>query len=163
MVIRFILAGVAVVAVAGWPRSRLGAAAALGAGVLSGGIIAAAAEAAPMLLFLTAALGLAAVAERLGLVERAVTVLARRGDGSTLRLYALVCALSALLTAVISLDGAVVLMVPLVAVLARRCRIAFGPFFLGVVTVANAASVAVPEGNPTNLVVMSRLGLSPNA
>jgi Na+/H+ antiporter NhaD/arsenite permease-like protein len=37
------------------------------------------------------------------------------------------------------------------------------PFLFGVVAVANAASVAVPEGNPTNLVVMNRLGLGPDA
>jgi Na+/H+ antiporter NhaD/arsenite permease-like protein len=66
-----------------------------------------------------------------------------------------------LLTAVVSLDGAVVLMVPLVRALSRRCAVAPTPFFVGGVAVANAASLAVPEGNPTNLVVMSRLGLSP--
>src|ERR671934_144424 len=37
MVMRFILAAVAVVAVAGWPRSRVGAATALAAGALAGG------------------------------------------------------------------------------------------------------------------------------
>src|SRR4249920_1780246 len=61
------------------------------------------------------------------------------------------------------LDGAVVLMVPVVRALARRCGVSFAPFFLGAVAVANAASLAVPLGNPTNLVVMSRLGLSPGA
>jgi Na+/H+ antiporter NhaD/arsenite permease-like protein len=163
MVTRFILAGIAVVLVAGWPRSRVAAAAALGAGTLSGGIFAAGVAAAPMLVFLTAALGFAALMDRAGLAAGAVTLLARRGGGSTRRLYVLVCAAAALLTAVISLDGAVVLMVPVVSALARRCRIAFAPFFLGVVVVANAASLAVPEGNPTNLVIMSRLGLSPEA
>jgi Na+/H+ antiporter NhaD/arsenite permease-like protein len=160
MITQFILAAVAVVSVAAWPRSRAAALVALAAGALSGGLLLAAAAAAPMLIFLTAALGLASVAGRTGLIEWGVTALARLGRGSTRRLYVLVCAVAALLTAVVSLDGAVVLMVPVVSLLARRYRVGFTPFFLGVVTVANAMSLAVPEGNPTNLVVMDRLGLT---
>jgi Na+/H+ antiporter NhaD/arsenite permease-like protein len=163
MIIKFILAGIAVASVAGWPRSRAAAFAALAAGALSGGIFAATVAAAPMLVFLTAALGLAWLADRAGLVDWAVSLLARAGRGSTLRLYALVCSVAALLTAIVSLDGAVVLMVPVVSLLTRRHRIGFAPFFLGVIAVTNAASLAVPEGNPTNLVVMERLGLSPEA
>jgi arsenical pump membrane protein len=161
MLINFILAGIAVTSVAGWPRSRAAAMTALAAGVVSGGIIGAAAAAAPMLVFLTAALALAWLADRAGLVKRGANVLARAGRGSTRRLYALVCIVTSLLTAIVSLDGAVVLMVPVVSLLARRHRIGFAPFFLGVVAVANGASLAVPEGNPTNLVIMERLGLTP--
>ena len=54
-------------------------------------------------------------------------------------------------------------MVPLVRALSRRGAVATGSFVVGAVAVANAASLAVPEGNPTNLVVMSRLGVSPAA
>src|SRR6266516_2243717 len=169
MVVRVILAAVAVGAVALGPRSRLSAATALGAGALSsllaGGSVArdAAAATAPMLVFLTTALTVAGLAERAGAAERAAAGLAAAGRGKTRRLYVLVCAASGLLTCVVSLDGAVVLMVPVVRSLARRCGIAFRPFFGGAVAVANAASLAVPEGNPTNLVVMSRLGVSPDA
>jgi arsenical pump membrane protein len=169
MISRLILAGIAVAAVALWPRSPRSAAVALAAGGLSA-LLAGAGVArdalvatAPMLAFLTAALGLAALAERRGLAERAASGLAAAAAGRTVRLYGLVCATSALLTCVVSLDGAVVLMVPVVRSLVRRCGVAFAPFFLGSVVVANAASLAVPEGNPTNLVVMSRLGLSPEA
>lgn len=118
---------------------------------------------APLLSFLTAALTLAALVERSGLAERAASFLAAGARGSTLALYALVCLLCAFLTAVVSLDGAVVLMVPLLRSLARSFKAPFAPLFLGVVVVANAASLAVPQGNPTNLVLMSRLGLSPEA
>jgi Na+/H+ antiporter NhaD/arsenite permease-like protein len=163
VIIRFILAGVAVLAIAAWPRSRLASIAGLCAGALSGGILSATTTAAPMLLFLTAALGLAWLVGRTGVTDRAVLVISGWGRGSTRRLYALVCAASALLTAMVSLDGAVVLMVPFLLALARRCGLRLAPFLFGVVAVANAASVAVPEGNPTNLVVMSRLGLGPNA
>src|SRR5919109_1948311 len=117
MVIKLILAGIAILAVALRPRSRAAAAIALGAGAFSGDIVAAALAAAPMLLFLTVALALAWLAMRSGLTEWAATVLARWGKGRTLRLYALVCSISALLTIVLSLDGAVVLMVPLVSAL----------------------------------------------
>jgi arsenical pump membrane protein len=70
------------------------------------------------------------------------------------------CAACALLTSVVSLDGAVVLMMPVLVVLRRSCCAPFAPFFSGVVVVANVASLALPQGNPTNLVVMARLGLS---
>ncbi|HEY7073893.1 MAG TPA: SLC13 family permease [Solirubrobacteraceae bacterium] len=165
MVIRLIIAGIAVAAVALAPRSRWSAFAALTAGAVSvllvGGSVARDTLVAvgPMLLFLTAALGVAALAERAGLAERAAARLA--GAGGPRRLYALICACSALLTCVVSLDGAVVLMVPLVRALSRRTSVPAAPLLAGAVAVANAASLAVPEGNPTNLVVMSRLGLSP--
>lgn len=169
MLSRVILAGVAVAAVAIWPRSRASAAVALTAGAASAllggwGVAADAVWATgPMLVFLTAALTAAALAVRAGLAERAAGALAAAGGGRAGRLYALVCLASAGLTCLVSLDGSVVLMVPLVRALAQRCRVAQAPFFLGAVAVANAVSLAVPEGNPTNLVVMSRLGLSPAA
>lgn len=119
--------------------------------------------AAPLLAFLGAALALASLLERAGLAERAAVELARLARGSVPALYVLACGLCALLTSVISLDGAVVLMIPLLGVLARRLAVPFAPLFLGVVAVANAASIAVPQGNPTNLVVMARLRLSAGA
>ena len=85
------------------------------------------------------------------------------GAGSARALYALVCALSAVLTAAVSLDAAVVLMVPVLLVLEERFAAPVRPLFLGVVVVANAASIAVPQGNPTNLVLIDRLDLSPAA
>lgn len=118
---------------------------------------------APLLVFLCAALTLAALVERSGLAARAARVLAVTARGSALALYGLVCALCALLTWVVTLDGSVVLMVPVLLVLARRSAAPFAPLFVGVVVVANAASIAVPQGNPTNLVIIQRLGLSPEA
>ena len=114
----------------------------------------------PLLAFLSAALTLAALVERSGLTPRAAATLARVARGSTPALYALVCGVCATLTCVVSLDGAVVLMVPLVLGLAERLEVPTTAFFLGVVVVANAFSIAVPQGNPTNLVVMNSLGLS---
>jgi len=120
-------------------------------------------QTATLALFLTAAIWLAALAAQSGLAERAAGRLARLAGGRRVRLYALTCATCALLTATVSLDGAVVLMVPLVLALAREERELLHPLLLGVVAVANASSLAVPQGNPTNLVIMGRLGLSPGA
>jgi arsenical pump membrane protein len=72
-----------------------------------------------------------------------------------------VCATCALLTAALSLDGAVVVMLPVIGALARRHGAPLRPLLLGTVGVANCFSAALPAGNPTNLVVMERLGLSP--
>src|SRR5215475_12226974 len=117
----------------------------------------------PILVFLSAALTLAALTERAGLADLLARRLAVAGGGSFPRLYALVCLLTAALTAVVSLDGAVVLVVPLLRRLAGSTATAFGPLFLAAVAVANAVSIAVPQGNPTNLVVIERLGLSSSA
>lgn len=116
---------------------------------------------APLLAFLGAALTLAALVERSGLAERVAFGLAAGARGNSFVLYVLACAVCGLLTATVSLDGAVVLIVPLLLVLARRFGAPFAPLFLGAVVVANAASIAVPQGNPTNLVIIDRLGLSP--
>jgi arsenical pump membrane protein len=167
LIFQAILAAIAVAALALRPRSASWAAGAAGAAVtdVATGIPVGPALAlvAPLLAFLCAALTLAALVERSGLAARAAHALAAAARGSTPLLYAAVCGLCAVLTAIVSLDGAVVLMVPLLLVLGRRYAVPFAPLFLGVVVVANAASIAVPQGNPTNLVLIGRLGLSPQA
>lgn len=130
---------------------------------LGADIVPAAETIAPLLAFLAAAMTLAAVAQQSGLVERAARALARRAGGSAMALYVLTCTVCLALTVTVSLDGAVVLMIPLLKELARRYRAPFAPMFLGSVIVSNVASIAVPQGNPTNLVLINRLGLSPTA
>ena len=99
------------------------------------------------------------IAVRLGAARWVADALAVRSRLSSRRLFVLVCVLAALLTALVSLDGAVVLMVPVVVELHRRFGAPLRALLLGVVAVANASSLALPEGNPTNLVVIERLGL----
>jgi Na+/H+ antiporter NhaD/arsenite permease-like protein len=165
LIVHIILAAIAVAALAFGPRSpaaTLVALAAAGVDLALGAAVAPAlAIVAPLTAFLGAALTLAALVERSGIADRAANLLAARAGGSALALYALVCATCAALTAAVSLDGAVVLVVPLLLVLSRRFGAPFAPLFLGAVIVANAGSIAVPQGNPTNLVVMDRLGLAP--
>jgi len=167
LIVHIVIAVVAVTALALRPKSNL-ATAVVAAAALSDVALCAApgpvvSVIAPLIAFLGAALTLAGFVQRSGLAERAAGVLAARARGSSLLLYVLVCALCVALTAAISLDGAVVLMVPLLLVLERRFGAPFAPLFLGTVVVANAASIAVPQGNPTNLVIISRLGLSATA
>jgi arsenical pump membrane protein len=163
--LRLILAGIAVVTLAVRPGSTRGAAVALCAAGLDAALGAAVAPAirivAPMVVFLAAALTLAGTLERAGLGGRVAAALARRARGSSLALYAYVCATCAALTATVSLDGAVVLMVPVLLALEHRHRAPFAPLFAGMVVVANASSIAVPQGNPTNLLIIERLGIAP--
>ena len=165
LIVHAILAAIAIAALALRPRSRAATLAALAAAAVDAALGAPVAPAlsvvAPLTAFLAAALTLAASVERSGMADRAAGVLAARARGSSLALYGLVCATCAALTAAVSLDGAVVLMVPLLLVLSRRFGAPFAPLFLGAVIVANAGSIAVPQGNPTNLVVIDRLQLSP--
>ena len=52
-------------------------------------------------------------------------------------------------------------MVPVVLALARRAPELRRPLLFGTVAVANAFSLALPQGNPANVVVMERSGLGP--
>ncbi len=163
--VRIIIAAASLALVAYRPRST-GAAAALVplAGVAIGlqgtaPAVSALAAAGPMLVFLAAALSLASLAARVGLAARAADGLAWAARGHGHRLYAGVCVLTALLTMAVSLDGAVVLVAPVLLDLRRRYRVPVAPHLLGAVAVANALSAALPQGNPTNLVLMQRLAL----
>jgi arsenical pump membrane protein len=116
----------------------------------------------PLVCFLTAVIWLARVADATGLAGVVAGMLARASGARTVRVYALVCLACALLTAALSLDGAVVVMVPVVLALVDRGAPA-RPLLLGTIGVANAFSIALVQGNPTNLVVMTGLGLRPAA
>jgi arsenical pump membrane protein len=165
LILHLIFAAVAVALLALRPRSgaaALGLASVAGLEVALGASVGSAvATVAPLVAFLAAALTLAGLVERSGLAERSARALASAARGNALALYALVCVLCGALTAAVSLDAAVVLMVPLLLVLADRFQAPARPLFLGVVAVANVTSIAVPQGNPTNLVLIDRLDLSP--
>ena len=164
LIAHVILAIVAVGALATRPRSTHAVLVVALAGVVDALLGAPAGSAlaviVPLVAFIAAALTLASLVERSGLAERAACALAAAARGRSLALYVLVCGVCALATAAVSLDGAVVLMIPLLVILARRFDAPFTPLFLGAIVVANAASIAVPQGNPTNLVIINRLGLS---
>lgn len=169
LIIRIILALAALGFVALRPRSwraAAGAAAcaaiALAVGAASAGMARSAlADALPPVVFLVSVMGLAMLADGSGLAERLAAALARLAGGRTPALFIWVCAACAALTAALSLDGAVVVMLPVLAALRRTQGVPLRPLLLATVGVANSFSAALPAGNPTNLVVMERLGLSP--
>ena len=145
------------------PRSRLSVLVAVGAATvacaLGTGALADALEAtAPTIGFLLAAVASAAAAVRMGLAAHLAGLLARGAGGRPLVLYVLVCVATAVATAATSLDGAVVLLVPVALDLAARFGAPLRPMLAGIVAVANAFSFGLPEGNPTNLIVLHRLG-----
>jgi len=163
LILKLTVAVIAVALVAGRPRSMPVALAVLSLAVTEcgpGAIGPALRSVGPAVAFLWAVMRLALLAERSGLAERLAAALLAAGRGSAMRLFCWLCAACALLTAALSLDGAVVVMAPVLLALRRR-GLPQRPLLLGTVAVANAFSAALPAGNPTNLVVMNRLGLEP--
>jgi Na+/H+ antiporter NhaD/arsenite permease-like protein len=168
LIFHLILAATAAGFVAARPRSWISAAGAAGCALAAlatgaGDAGAALATTGPPIAFLSAVMALALLADDSGLAARLAGLLARAGRGRTLVLFAWVCAACAAITAALSLDGAVVVMLPVIATLVRRHGAPLRPLLLGTVGVANCFSAALPAGNPTNLVVMDRLGLSPGS
>lgn len=162
MVLYWIIAAATVLLVALRPRSWIAAslAAAIAAFGNPSALGTACRVAGPTAALLGVSMALAALAVRLGFAPWAARRLLAGADGNARKLFVLVCAATALLTAAVTLDGAVVLMAPVLVELNRRFGAPLRPLVLGTVVVANAFSLALPEGNPTNLVVIQRLGLS---
>ena len=163
-----ILAAVAVGAVTASPRRWWATAVAAAAAVPSAGLAPASlpAELGVALrtaLFLASALTLAAATVRSGLVPWLAQRLLAGACKRAAVLYAEICLLTAALTLAISLDGAVVLVAPLLTELRRRSGAPLAPLLLGCVAVANGLSAAVPQANPTNLVLMHGLDLGTGA
>lgn len=163
-----ILAAVAVGAVTASPRRWWATAVAAAAAVPSAGLAPASlpAELGVALrtaLFLASALTLAAATVRSGLVPWLAQRLLAGACKRAAVLYAEICLLTAALTLAISLDGAVVLVAPLLTELRRRAGAPLAPLLLGCVAVANGLSAAVPQANPTNLVLMHGLDLGTGA
>jgi arsenical pump membrane protein len=166
LIFRIIVAAAALGFVATRPRSWVSAFAAAACAVLAlatgaGDAISALRVTGAPVAFLAAVMGLALLADDSGLAGRLADLLAAAGRGRTVALFGWTCAACALLTAALSLDGAVVVMLPVIAALVRRHGAPLRPLLLGTVGVANCFSAALPTGNPTNLVVMDQLGLSP--
>jgi Na+/H+ antiporter NhaD/arsenite permease-like protein len=166
MLAQWIIAVLGVLVVSIRPRSWVSTSAvatlaAVDAGLSGAGTLSAAIRAvAPMIVFLAVAIGLTAVAVRAGVASVSARWLVQRAGSGAFALFACVCGTTAVLTALVSLDGAVVLMAPVALELGRRYGAPVRPLLLGVVAVANSFSLALPEGNPTNLVVIEHLGLS---
>ena len=148
----------------GWPE----AVAAVPAAVLvigSGAIPAhdAAAEArrlGPVIGFLAAVLVLAQLCDDEGLFRACGAWMARASAGQPRRLLALVFAVAAVTTAVLSLDATVVLLTPVVFATAARLEARARPHLYACTHLANSASLLLPVSNLTNLLAFAASGLA---
>jgi arsenical pump membrane protein len=115
---------------------------------------------APTVGFLVVVLLLAHLADREGLFRWAATVTARQAGRSARGLLARVVVLSAVVTAVLSLDATVVLLTPVVLATAARMRVPARPHAYAAGHLANSASLLLPVSNLTNLLAFATTGLS---
>jgi arsenical pump membrane protein len=114
----------------------------------------------PTIGFLAAVLVLAELCEREGLFDAAGHWMARGSLGRPVRLLALVFAVGAAVTVVLSLDATVVLLTPVVFQTAARLRLRPKPDVYACTHLANSASLLLPVSNLTNLLAFRASGLS---
>ena len=97
---------------------------------------------------------------REGLFDAMGGLMAAGARGSPRRLLALVFAVAATVTAVLSLDATVVLLTPIVFATAARLRTSPRPHVYACSHLANSASLLLPVSNLTNLLAFHASGLS---
>ena len=97
---------------------------------------------------------------REGLFDAMGGLMAAGARGSPRRLLALVFAVAAAVTAVLSLDATVVLLTPIVFATAARLRTSPRPHVYACSHLANSASLLLPVSNLTNLLAFHASGLS---
>jgi arsenical pump membrane protein len=117
-------------------------------------------EIAPTVGFFVVVLLLAHLADREGLFAWAAATTAHQSERSARALFARVVALSAVVTAVLSLDATVVLLTPVVLATAAHMRVAPLPHAYAAGHLANSASLLLPVSNLTNLLAFAATGLS---
>jgi arsenical pump membrane protein len=114
----------------------------------------------PTIGFLAALLLIADGCRREGLFEALGAVMARGSRGDPQRLLALVFAVAAGVTAVLSLDATVLLLTPIVFATAARIRTSPRPHVYACSHLANSASLLLPVSNLTNLLAFHASGLA---
>jgi arsenical pump membrane protein len=115
---------------------------------------------APTVAFLAAVLVLAELADRAGLFAALGAWIGAGSRGGPVRLFALVVAIAAAVTAVLSLDATVVLFTPVVFRTVTRLRLRAKPHVYACTHMANSASLLLPVSNLTNLLAFKASGLS---
>ena len=120
----------------------------------------AASDLGPTIGFLAALLVLADGCRVAGLFEAFGAAMANGSRGDPRRLLAMVFAVAAATTAVLSLDATVVLLTPVVFATASRLRARARPHVYACSHLANSASLLLPISNLTNLLAFEASGLS---
>ena len=159
-----VVLGFAMVRPRGWPEAAAAVPAAgllIAVGVISWrGAAAEVGRLLPVVGFLAAVLVLARLCDDEGLFRAAGAAMARPGSGSQRRLFAMVFAIAAATTAILSLDATVVLLTPVVLATARTLRVPARPHAFATAHLANSASLLLPVSNLTNLLAFGAAGLS---
>jgi arsenical pump membrane protein len=114
----------------------------------------------PVIGFLAAVLVLAQLCDDDGLFRACGAWLARAAAGRPQRLLALVFAVAAVTTAVLSLDATVVLLTPVVFATAARLKARARPHLYACTHLSNSGSLLLPVSNLTNLLAFAASGLS---
>jgi arsenical pump membrane protein len=156
--------GCALVRPWGWPEAVVAVPAAvvvLGTGAISLDHARAEAEQlGPVIGFLAAVLVLAQLCDDEGLFRACGAWMARTAAGRPRRLLLAVFVLASVITAVLSLDAAVVLLTPVVFATAARLGARPGPHVYACTHLSNTASLLLPVSNLTNLLAFAASGLS---
>jgi arsenical pump membrane protein len=114
----------------------------------------------PVIGFLAAVLVLAQLCDDEGLFRACGAWLASAAAGRPQRLLALVFAVAALTTAVLSLDATVILLTPVVFATAARLQARARPYLYACTHLSNSGSLLLPVSNLTNLLAFAASGLS---
>ena len=148
----------------GWPEAVVAVPAALvllGTGAISlDQARAVAGRLGPVIGFLAAVLVLGQLCDDEGLFRACGGWMARAAAGRPRRLLLAVFVLASVITAVLSLDAAVVLLTPVVFVTATRLGTRPRPHVYACTHLANSASLLLPVSNLTNLLAFAASGLS---
>lgn len=117
-------------------------------------------EIGPAVGFLAAILVFGHLCAEAGVFDYLGSVAARASHDSPSRLLALVVALAAAVTAVLTLDATVVLLTPVVLSTTARLGVAARPHVYACTRLANSGSLLLPVSNLTNLLAFAASGLS---
>jgi arsenical pump membrane protein len=117
-------------------------------------------EIGPTVAFLAAILVFGHLCARAGVFDHLGSVAAQLGAGRPQRLFAIVVAMAAAVTVVLTLDATVVLFTPVVVASVGRLRLPSRAFAYACVRLANSGSLLLPVSNLTNLLAFSASGLS---
>ena len=114
----------------------------------------------PVVGFLAAVLVLARLCDDEGLFHAAGAAMARASSHSQHRLLAMVFAIAAATTAILSLDATVVLLTPVVLATARALAVPTRAHAYATAHLANSASLLSPVSNLTNLLAFTAAGMT---
>ncbi|MEV5324023.1 SLC13 family permease [Nonomuraea fastidiosa] len=117
-------------------------------------------EIGPLLVFLVAIIVVAELTKEAQVFDAIAARMAVLGRGNYAALFLLCTAFASLVTIFLNLDTTAVLLTPVMLALAPRARIAALPLAMTTIWLANTASLLLPVSNLTNLLGMTKIGLT---